>query len=171
MAKATCRFVLDDDGRCPGTALGGGDFCAVHGDRLRFDMELLREVHAHHMLDVSLFWTRSNFFLAVDAGLLSVYALRDTSLSDVRLFHYTAGVLGLTLTLWWFLVARGSILWIQRWRKQLSKIDRIVDRHRLFASTEAFAGMHPLSSPSFVTQFLPVAFGIVWVVLLVGPVS
>ncbi|MDL1979196.1 MAG: hypothetical protein LWX52_14080 [Deltaproteobacteria bacterium] len=165
--KRQCRYLLDDGTPCLNVAVGGSDFCEQHGNWFTSDIEVYKEIGEHFRQDIREFWTRSNFYLLVHAGLLSVFTAISNRSSEYNIaIGIALGVFGLSLAIVWFIVARGSIIWIRKWRANMIEIDEIIDRHHYY-KVENFAAQSPLMSPSNVTQYLPLVFGISWLVMIV----
>ena len=167
IGKNRCRYLMDDGSQCQKTQVEDSQFCEQHAQWLTTDLEVYKAVTEHFRQDVREFWSRSNFYLVVQAGLLSVFvSLKPQSSGYDRTVTVALGALGLLVAVIWFLVARGSILWLRRWRLQTIEIDNVVDRHKAYTKVETFATISPLMSPSNLTQYLPVIFTVAWVILL-----
>ena len=164
-----CRYRLDDGSQCSNPKSSHSSFCEQHADWLQADLEVYRAVTEHFRQDVREFWVRSNFYLLVQAGLLSVFA---TSLSSTapslhqKVIFTVLGILGLVIAIIWFIVLRGAALWIRRWREQTIALDEVVDRHRVYSKVESFAHSNPLMSPTHVSQYLPLVFCLCWIALI-----
>jgi hypothetical protein len=163
-----CRYLRDDGSQCVNSQVQGSQFCELHGQYLIADLEVYKAITEHYRQDIREFWSRSNFYLLVQAGLLSVFVTQSPQSSGYgRAVTLALGFLGLTIAIAWFLVSRGSVVWIRRWREHTMEIDKIVDRHRLYTKAETFASSNPLLSSSNITQFLPLFFCVGWIVLIV----
>ena len=135
------------------------------------DFIVYQVINKHFRQDVREFWVRSNFYLLVQAGLLSVYvtagAGQTTTLMDrTTLSVLVLGIVGLGLSIVWFVVARGSVIWIRRWRQQMIELDNVLNKHRCYSTVEQHASNRPFQSPSHVTQYVPIFFAAAWVLLL-----
>jgi hypothetical protein len=159
-AEPTCTVVLADGTPCR-TAPLVGRYCEDHQSVAASDLEIFKLLSDHFQQDLREFWQRSNFYLVVSAALVSVFSAQ--SQDDLRL---AIGSFGLIISAFWFLVARGSLVWIQLWRRELQDMDEIVDRRRVFSRSEANVSRHPWQSPSWVTQWLPAVFGLGWVAII-----
>jgi hypothetical protein len=158
---------MDDGTQCPNVPVQGSQLCEQHANWLPADLVVYRAVTEHFRQDVREFWSRSNFYLIVQAGLLSVFVTASSqSSSQSRLLVAGLGILGFVIAIIWFLVARGSVMWIRRWRAQTIEIDNIVDRHHAYTNVEALAEHRPLMNPSNLTQYLPLVFCVGWIALL-----
>jgi hypothetical protein len=166
--QSCCRYLMNDGTQCPNTKTQDSDFCEQHANWLHADLQVYRAITEHFRQDVREFWTRSNFYLLVQAGLLSVFAtllsLKTSSYSKAMFVAF--GILGLVIGIIWFIVSKGAVHWIRRWREQAIALDNIVDRHKIYERVESFAASSPLMSPSNVTQYVPIVFCIAWLVLL-----
>ena len=133
------------------------------------EIELLKMVHDHFLQDIREFWSRSNFYLIVQVGLVSVFVSLSTCFSQFLLtVKITLGVLGIFLAMFWFVVMRGAVHWIFLWRKKLIELDEIIDHYRAFSTTESQGASNLFLSPSYITSWLPLLFLIVWLVLIIS---
>lgn len=161
-----CRYLVDDGTQCSNPKMQDSSLCEQHANWLPADLEVYRAVTEHFRQDVREFWARSNFYLLVQAGLLSVFvAVSPASSFYGKITALTLSILGLVIATVWFIVLKGAVLWIRRWRDQTIKIDNVIDRHRVYEKVESFAYSSPIMSPSNVTQYLPIFFGIAWIAL------
>ncbi len=135
---------------------------ATSADR---DFELFKLVAEHFRADLQLFWQRCNLYLVVNAALVSVYS----SLHASSLQPLLAGF-GLIISIFWFVVVRGSAYWIDNWRQQLGQLDEFANTRHIFAEFQRQAAEHPWRVPSWVTQWLPLVFAIGWAGLLASRV-
>ncbi len=151
----------------PHLATGTSDFCEQHSHWFDADLAVYKAVGEHFRQDLREFWVKSNFYLLIQAGLLSVFVSisNRTSRSELAI-SITLILLGEVLAGVWFLVARGSLIWIRHWRDQIIAIDEVVDRHQRYSTIERGVKQRPFSSPSHLTQFLPLVFCLVWLALL-----
>lgn len=135
--------------------------------QLTRDIEIFKIVTEHFRQDVREFWHRANFYLLAQTGLLSVFAATYSGLIRYQpMIAVSITILGLVIAIIWFMVLRGAIKWLQRWREQVCKIDKELDRFQCYYEVEEFAKERPFLSPSYVTQFLPVVFVVAWLVML-----
>lgn len=124
-------------------------------------------VSAHYRQDILLFWTRSSVFLLVQVGLLAVVnATIEKGVGTVSAFT----IMGLGVSVIWFLVARSSAEWVEVWRVQTVEIDRHVNPLKSYSIDSAPPpSIRPArlvtGRPAQIGQFLPVVFVIGWVVL------
>jgi hypothetical protein len=98
---------------------------AISTDR---DFELFKLAAEHFRNDLQLFWQRCNLYLVVNVALVSVYS----SLHVSSLQSLLAGF-GFIISIFWFVVIRGSAYWIKSWRQQLGELDELVDSRHIFA--------------------------------------
>ena len=134
---------------------------------LKYEIEIFKIVTDHLKQDTAQFWIRANFYLVAHAGLLSAFVLSYSALRhEVGVFKVIP-VLGVLASIFWFAVMRGSIRWIQRWREQVLKLYEELDRFRCYVQVESVAKRSPLSSPSYLTQFLPLLFVLAWLAIFI----
>jgi len=117
----------------------------------------------HYKQDLREFFTRSNFYLAVQTALLSVFGFRD--IPDSLLDYIVMTVIiaaGLAIAVIWWVAARGSILWIDRWRREVQRLSQEHSPTGSYDEIEQTAKAHPYQSPERVTKLLPLLFGLIW---------
>lgn len=135
--------------------------------QLTRDIEIFKIVTEHFRQDVREFWHRANFYLLAQTGLFSVFAATYSGLIKYQpVIAVSITILGLVTAVIWFIVLRGAIKWLQRWREQVCKIDKELNRFQCYCEVEGFVEEKPFLSPSYVTQFLPIVFVIAWLVML-----
>jgi hypothetical protein len=162
---AGCCYLLDNAVACPRPRAPGSEFCAQHS--LPADLEVYRVVTDHFKQDLREFWSRSNFYLVVQAGLVSAFgAIVPKASESQRALALTIAGVGLAVAVFWLVVARGAVTWIRLWRAEVVRLDALVDRHRVYERIERLVDSNPLMSPSRVTQYLPVIFCVGWVALI-----
>jgi hypothetical protein len=133
------------------------------------DLVIYQLVVDHFKQDTREFWTRANFYLVAHAGLFSAYLVAFPAMKGGwNLVSVVIPLLGSGVAVVWFIVLRGAITFLGRWRDQVIRLDKELDRFRCYVDVEALVKKNPLSSPSYVTQFLPILFGIVWITILVA---
>lgn len=165
--KERCRYLMDDGTQCLNIKEEGSNFCEQHANWLVADLAVYKTVTTHYQQDLREFWVRSNFYLLVQSGLISVFvAASGTSFRQGKATLGMLSVLGFIIAAIWFVVAKGAVIWIRRWRDQVIEIDNIIDRHRVYSRVESYVYSTPLMSPSNVTQYLPLVFCIAWFVAM-----
>jgi hypothetical protein len=166
-AENRCRYLGDDDSPCPLSAVGTSNFCEQHTHWFDVDLAVYKAVGEHFRQDLREFWVKSNFYLLIQAGLLSVFVSISNRTSRPELaISIMLILLGEVLAVVWFLVARGSLIWIRLWRDQIIAIDEVIDRHQRYSKVEREVKQKPFSSPSHLTQLLPLVFCLAWLALL-----
>jgi len=133
------------------------------------DLEILKMVHEHFLQDLRDFWSRSNFYLVVQAGLISVFvSQRNMNSTYSAAVSLGLATLGFLLAIAWLVVMRGAIHWIRRWRKKVVELDIHTDPHKAFATVETEVSSSPFLSPSNVTSWIPIFFIIAWPLLILN---
>jgi hypothetical protein len=126
-------------------------------------------VSAHYRQDIALFWTRSSVFLLVQVGLL---ALVNTVIEKHTDAVIPFTVMGIGVSVVWFLVARSAVEWMEIWRVQTVEIDSHVNPLKSYR----IDGVPPrnfrparlvVGQPAQLGQLLPVVFILGWTMLLV----
>jgi hypothetical protein len=135
---------------------------------LKRDIEIFKVVTDHLKQDTEQFWIRANFFLLANAGLLSAFVVSYPNLSQGVAVLRVIPILGALTAIFWLLVLRGSIKWIRLWREQVMKLDEELDPYHCYSEVEAHAKREPFSSPSFLTQFLPLVFVLAWAAIFIS---
>ena len=138
----------------------------MNKDSRENDIEIFKIVTDHFKKDVSEYWVRANFYLIAHAGLFSAFAA-TYSRETKGMVIIAIPIVGFIMAIFWFLVLRGAVKWIQRWREQVMLLDREIDRFQCYIRVEEFARQKPFLSPSYVTQFLPLTFMIIWLLILI----
>lgn len=168
--RNNCRFLTEEGKQCTNRVEPPMLLCSDHGreckDAPDLRLEIFKVVVDHLKQDVREFWPRSNFYLLVQAGLLSVFATLASGdyLPEKSL---VISIVGLIVAVFWSLAARGAVLWIRKWRAAVMEIDEEVNPYKTYSKTESFAYSNPLMSPSNVTQFLPWVFVLAWCTILI----
>lgn len=132
------------------------------------DMEIFKIITEHFRQDIREFWTRANFFLLAHAGLFSAFVVTYPTLAkDRTMITMSVPILGLVIAILWFMVLRSAVYWLQRWREQVIKLSKELDRFQCHVEVESSAIRRPFLQPAYVTQFLPLVFMITWLAILV----
>lgn len=143
------------------------------GDDPALEARLLKSyevVSAHYRQDIHLFWTRSSVFLLVQVGLLAlVNAVFEKGVGTVSAFT----IMGIGVSVVWFLVARSAAEWTEVWRVQTVEIDAHVNPLKSYSVDSAPPStIRPArlvtGRPAQIGQFLPVVFLLGWVMLFLA---
>ena len=134
---------------------------------LKYEIEIFKIVTDHLKQDTAQFWIRANFYLVAHAGLLSAFAISYNALRQQIGIFRVIPIVGVFASIFWFGVMRGSVRWIQRWREQVMELDQELDPFRCYVQVESVAKQSPLSSPSYLTQFLPLLFVLAWLAIFI----
>lgn len=133
------------------------------------DLVVYQVVVDHFKQDTREFWTRANFFLVAHAGLFSAFVVAYPGMAGrSNLMGLGIPLLGLGTAIIWFIVLKGAINFLQSWREQVIRLDKELDRFQCYVEVESLVKRNPLSSPSYVTQFLPLVFIAIWLGILVS---
>jgi hypothetical protein len=134
---------------------------------LKYEIEIFKVVTDHLKQDTAQFWIRANFYLVALTGLLSAFVLSYSALRQQVGIFRVIPILGVFASIFWFGVMRNSITWIRMWREQVVRLDEELDRFRCYVEVESQAKRQPFSSPSYLTQFLPLLFMLAWLAISV----
>jgi hypothetical protein len=133
------------------------------------DLVVYQVVVDHFKQDTREFWTRANFFLVAHAGLFSAFVVAYPWMAGrFNLMSLSIPLLGLGTAIIWFIVLKGAITFLQSWREQVIRLDKELDRFQCYVEVESLVKRNPLSSPSYVTQFIPLVFIATWIGILVS---
>jgi len=132
------------------------------------DIENFKMITSHFRQDLREYWNRANFYLLTNAGLISAFLIVYPDLIKAHVgIVIMVPIVGLAIAILWFLVLRGAQYWIEQWREEVIRLSKELDRFQCYAKIESLVKKRHLSSPSYLTKFLPVVFVIAWFVLLV----
>ena len=132
------------------------------------DLEKFRAVSEHFRQDVREFWPRSNFYMAVQAGLMYAFVSHSegsTNAEPVASVYKVLPVFGALLAIMWWFVVTKSLIWIERWRDEVIAVERVIGIGTSYARVEGSASRKPWLSPEWLTQLVPILFFVAWVVL------
>jgi hypothetical protein len=132
------------------------------------DIEVFKIVAEHFRQDVREFWTRANFFLLAQTALFSAFvAVYPSLIARQIIFVFIVPIFGIALAVFWFFVLRGAVFWIAQWREQIIRLSKELDRFQCYAEVENLVKKKKLRSPSYLTQFLPLGFVVIWLAMLI----
>ena len=95
------------------------------------DTNIYRTVLDTRNLEVNLFWQRSNYFLALNSGLVVGAFVSKAP------YGFVLAVLGLISSVLWYFVNLGSKFWQSRWEHRLQMVERkIAPGLNLFGADE-----------------------------------
>jgi hypothetical protein len=122
--------------------------------------------------ELQLFWTRANFYVLVQAGLLSFAVAILTLAADNKItwlaVEAVSGV-GYSLGVFWLFTLMGSYGWITVWREEARSLDRQVNQPAFFSIAEDPDQTRPWR-PAKITRFLPLLFMSAWTAVAVGAI-
>jgi hypothetical protein len=130
------------------------------------DLEVFKVVVGHFQHNLTIYWTHSNFFIVIQAALVSVYA----GLGSLPGRHSTVqalGAFGLIVSLFWYWVSFARWTLIERWRQEVKRLDVALDRYLVFFWVETQVENRALEIPAFVGLFLPPLIALAWIALIV----
>lgn len=127
-------------------------------------------VGAHYRQDMQMFWVRGTTFLLVELALLAI-----VSNAAQKGTHVAPGVsvIGIGVSLVWFLVARSSAAWIDAWRRTMIDIDSEVNPLKSYSVDRQQPGRKRkistiVARPSEIGQLLPVVFIAGWTIIVLS---
>src|SRR6266508_2271545 len=118
--------------------------------------------------DLSLFWTRANFFLFVQSGLLAFLTTNASTAIERSPLRFVVCGVGLSIAVVWYAVSRSSIYWIGVWRQRIVEIDEDLNPYKSFSAESLTSTRRPMFvrlRPTIITTYLPIVFMIAWFVL------
>jgi len=132
------------------------------------DIENFKMVTEHFRQDIREYWTRAHFYLLAHTALLSAFIVTyPTLIKDQIIVAILIPVFGITIAIFWFCVLQGSVYWIKKWREQAIKLSKELDRFQCYAEVENLVNQKKTKSPSYLTQFLPLMFVFIWLMMLI----
>ena len=132
------------------------------------DIESYKIVTEHFRQDIREFWNRANFFLLAQTALLSAFMVGfPTLITDQIVVILTFLFFGFAMAIFWFFVLRGAVFWIEKWREQIIKLSKEIDRFQCYFEVENLVKNMGLKSPSNLTQYFPLGFALAWLVIIV----
>lgn len=165
-----CRYVTEEGRQCQNPPKQGSYLCDTHIWHAGWDREVFHGINDRFMQDIREFFTRSNFYLVAETALLSVFftkfAKSPTTTPSDFIFVTIFALAGLVLAFLWWLTARGAIFWIRWWSEELQRLDDSLDRFRSYSRMADEAKRQQCKSPQQITQWLPILFGLIWIVTL-----
>lgn len=131
------------------------------------DIENFKMVADHFNQDLREFWSRANFYLLTNAGLFSAFLVIYPTLLNGHFFLVLlVPIVGISIAILWFLVLNGSLYWIDKWRQEMIRLSKEIDRFQCFATIESQLAEKKSKSPSYLTQFMPLVFVVAWIIIL-----
>lgn len=149
------------------------------------DIEIYKIACEHYRQDLREFWSRTGIYILSQAFLFAAFAalvgqsrvvdgkVLPTHLHDV-IFEITLGAIGALVALVGFFVTRGSSKWVDRWRDQVIKLDKVVDtQYQCYVEVETISSEPSwwkrmfLQSPGILTEWVPLLFFGGWVVMTI----
>jgi hypothetical protein len=209
--QLTCRFLLSGDLPCPNSRESHSHFCSDHSKWFFGEPEIYQAVTdqykliaEHYRNELQLFWTRANFYFLVQGALLSAFAAlvggvfgKENPTDDpIRVIFWIGLIMcsaGILLAVCWLVVMYGGQHWIEQWRKQVVKAEKVTPVFRAFEEIEVdererlhllpkhhdrereIGGTKEreksilfcrLKSPMRVTRLLPMLFTLAWLCIL-----
>jgi hypothetical protein len=132
----------------------------------RTDLELFKAVVEHFRHNLTIYWQHSNFFIVIEAALLSVFTGFETA-SERESIVPALGIFGILVALFWWWVSYGRWKLINIWRDELKRLDWRIDRHRAFFRGEVKSTRRTHLIPAFAGLFLPPLIALGWIALIV----
>jgi hypothetical protein len=129
------------------------------------DLEVFKVVVEHFRHNLTIFWQHSNFFIAIQAALVSVFTSIGSS-PESQSTVQALGIFGLLVSLFWWWVSFGRWMLIETWREEVKRLDVVVDRYLVFLRVETSAESRPYLIPAFIGLFLPPLIALVWMALM-----
>lgn len=135
-----CEYISNGV-RCDKPVTQNSHYCTEHTNEPGVDLEVYKSIHTrfHHYVDTS--WTRTNFFLLVQAGFFTVFAgiLASAANQTARYLapiDFVIVLVGLLQACLWYKSSKLNLKFMRLWRGQVVKIDKVVDRRQHHAEVE-----------------------------------
>jgi len=136
-------------------------------------IEIFKILYEHYKNDFTLYWTRSNFFLLTQIGLLGYFSSDYISANDGEIkYRLLITIIGFVLSLIWFLVVLSSTKWIKVWRNKVLEIDKGINPYLSFNKGEVSENTRkkPFCEkfrPEFLSNIMAIAFVVLWLTLFI----
>lgn len=138
-------------------------------DETEVKVAVFSVLNEHYRNDFHLFWQRTQFFLLLQAGMLSFYFSRLLTPEAPTWARLIIASAGLTLCVIWWLVARSSLYWISIWRREVVVLDAEVNPLRSFTRGEAIDSerqrLFERLRPEVISSAMPLAFALAWLIV------
>jgi len=113
-------------------------------------LELWKSALGQYQFVTTMFWQQANFFMAIQAALLSVVASQFLLKGKEKLGPLLlVSILGLLFAVFWAIIARNRVRIIEEWDRQV----RNLDRHRVYVRVQE--ELKSLWKPTRMTRFVP----------------
>lgn len=140
---------------------------AKKNSQQKCDIENFKMVADHFNQDLREFWNKANFYLLTNAGLFSAFIVIYPTLVNGHFFIVLlVPVVGILIAVLWFVVLNGSLYWIDKWRGEMIRLSKEIDRFQCFATIESLLAEKKAKSPSHLTQIMPLIFVAAWITIL-----
>ncbi len=135
----------------------------------RINAQIYEVITDHYKQDLRIFWTRANFFLLIQAGLIGFFTSKPQSDPNDLFLRITMCTTGLIIAIVWFLVTKSSVYWIEKWRERVVEIDSKINSFQSYSKAEALSSeklpIFVRLRPTVVTEYLPIVFVLAWLFL------
>ena len=98
--------------------------------------QIYEVVTDHYKQDLRIFWTRANFFLLIQAGLIGFFTSNPQPDPNDLFLRITMCTIGLIIAIVWFLVTKSSVYWIEKWRERVVEIDSKINPFQSYSKAE-----------------------------------
>jgi hypothetical protein len=139
---------------------------ATYPDEIATLMSNFQMASEHFNQDLNNFWNKANFYLLANTGLISAFYIASSPLAGTPVI-YVIPVVGIAIAVLWFLVLRGTVIFIELWRNQLIFISEKIDRFLSYNIVESQVEKRHWQDPQTLTQFVPVPFIVAWLAILI----
>lgn len=127
---------------------------------------VFNSVADHYKQDLREFFTRANFYLAVQTALLSAIGFREAPNSKVDwAIMFFIALTGAVLACVWGVISIGAVRWIRLWREEVLRLSNEFSLTKSYFNVENETKDHRYWSPEELTKFVPWFFVTLWILL------
>jgi hypothetical protein len=163
-----CEYIYHNGKRCKVEVYCDNSYCHEHSKNIDLDIEFYKQILEHFRQDIREFFVRSNFYFAGQTALFFIVYSKGKAKTNSDFVLLIGGIIfGIIIAFVWYLVSRGAVLWLNRWRQEAIRIDKMISRFKSYATIETDMRKSILHSPSRITRWLPLIFIFFWLLLLV----
>jgi hypothetical protein len=131
--------------------------------------DIFKSVGDHYRNDINAVWQRSQFFQLSNLGLLAFFYSNAFDRGNI------ASVIGISITgivisLFWLLIAKVTIAWIDTWRNALVDVEKVMVYKGPYKLGENIDGkeFHEKYRPEFFAVVVAFIFLLGWLLILIG---
>ena len=162
-----CEYIFINGETCNAEISSNKNYCNKHSKNIELDIEFYKQILVHFRQDIREFFIRSNFYFAGQTALIYLVYSKGEPKTNSDFILLNGGIIfGIIIALFWHFVSRAAVLWMNKWRQEAIRIDKMISRFKSYATIETEMRKSILHSPSRITRWLPLIFIFFWLLLL-----